>query len=619
MTAPHVRRSPVALARRGLALLPPVLRRRVARAVVLSAVLAVFEAAAFASLFLLIQLIARGGEAPPAVASLLGATGDREAQAARLGGLTLLLLLARSAGTLFLLRVQANIQATTDAALAGRLYSAFMATPYSTLVQRNSAETMVNIAYRVPDVAANSVGAVIALAADVAVLIGVVGTLLVVAPLLAVGVVGYFVVVSVGLLRVLTPSIRESAFAESAQAVAAQQSLQEGIGGVKAIKANELIEFFSDRFFERRETLRRVRQRRIFLGRLPSFYLETSLFLGLALLAVVVFRFGREDVITTFGVLVAASLRTLPSVNRIVGVITGIRSSEAALTAVEAELRDMAPAEVAPPSRVAEPLVLQRLLELRDVSFSYEGSTEPALRDLSLQIKAGEAVGLVGGSGAGKTTLVDVVLGLLVPSSGRLLVDGVDVVGEQIGAWRRTIGYVPQDVYLLDGTLWDNVVFGRPDATQADVQEAIALAQLHDLVAALPDGLGSRVGERGGRLSGGQRQRIGVARALLGRPSLLILDEATSALDNRTEAAVTAAIAGLRGRTTTIVIAHRLSTVKSCDRIVLLESGACVGQGSFEELRRHNANFAALVRLGQLDDAPDPDHTPRGAPSSSSE
>jgi ABC-type multidrug transport system fused ATPase/permease subunit len=208
---------------------------------------------------------------------------------------------------------------------------------------------------------------------------------------------------------------------------------------------------------------------------------------------------------------------------------------------------------------------------------------------------------LVGGSGAGKTTLVDVVLGLHDPREGEVTVDGTPIVGRK-ARWQLNLGYVPQDVYILDATLAENIAFDqeREDIDEGLLWEAVQKAQLEDVVRGLSAGLDTPVGEKGTRLSGGQRQRVGIARALYRRPALLVLDEATSALDNETESRISGTIRALRGEVTVVIVAHRLSTVRLSDQIVFLKNGRVQATGSFDDVRAANAEFAHLVELGSL-------------------
>jgi ATP-binding cassette subfamily C protein len=244
---------------------------------------------------------------------------------------------------------------------------------------------------------------------------------------------------------------------------------------------------------------------------------------------------------------------------------------------------------------------LRHALTVESVSFRYEGTRRLVLEDVSLTVQRGESVAIVGTSGAGKSTLVDLILGLHRPQQGVIRVDGVNIA-DDVEGWQRQIGLVPQEVYLLDASLRENVAFGIPDDEIDDdrVTTAIRRAQLEQFVVGLPEGLATETGERGVRLSGGQRQRLGIARAFYTDPQVLVLDEATSALDNATEAELSSMIAELHGTLTMIVIAHRLSTVKNCDRVFLLEHGRLSASGTFEQLLATSPAFARLAELARL-------------------
>jgi ATP-binding cassette, subfamily B, bacterial PglK len=245
---------------------------------------------------------------------------------------------------------------------------------------------------------------------------------------------------------------------------------------------------------------------------------------------------------------------------------------------------------------------LKDRLELRKIGFAFPGNPQPVLSDVSFTIQRGEFVGLIGPSGAGKSTLADILLNVLVPVEGGIFIDG-----QPSHAGDRdlclSVGYVPQRIAIFDDSLRRNVAFGvpAPDIDDARVERALAQAQLLDFARSLPHGLDTALGENGQRLSGGQRQRIGIARALYHEPDLLVLDEATASLDLQTEQDLNAAIEALRGQLALIVIAHRLSTVKICDRLILLEGGRIADQGSFTDLHGRNESFRALVKLGRLD------------------
>jgi ABC-type multidrug transport system fused ATPase/permease subunit len=239
-------------------------------------------------------------------------------------------------------------------------------------------------------------------------------------------------------------------------------------------------------------------------------------------------------------------------------------------------------------------------VQLPDVTFSSTPAT-PVLTGLDLEILPGESEGLVGGSGAGKSTLVDILLGVLEPDSGEVLVDGWPL-RSVLARWQAMIGYVPQSIALFDDTVAANVALGetREDIDSERLWHALEVAQLDAVVGALPGGVDNVIGESGVQLSGGQRQRLGIARALYHEPQVLVFDEATSALDNETEFKLTEVLETLRGRVTTITIAHRLSTVRRCDRLLYLEAGVLVAQGTFEHLRDEIPGFARLVQLAAV-------------------
>lgn len=293
----------------------------------------------------------------------------------------------------------------------------------------------------------------------------------------------------------------------------------------------------------------------------------------------------------------------LPSVTALLGSLSQIRVGSASLTVVRAEVSAARAADARRDATQDEPLLaLTTDLRLEQVSFRYPTAEHDVLRDVTLRIPFGSTLAIVGASGEGKTTLADLILGLHRPTSGRVLADGVDTAAAP-RQWRDNLAYVPQDVFLLDATLAENVAFDvdRDLIDAARLDAALAQAELEDVVAALPNGVDTRVGERGVLFSGGQRQRIGIARALYRQPRLLVLDEATSALDSETEQRITHALDDLRGQLSIIVVAHRLSTVRTADQVAFMKGGRIDAVGTFDELRRTHPDFARLVALGNLD------------------
>jgi subfamily B ATP-binding cassette protein MsbA len=243
---------------------------------------------------------------------------------------------------------------------------------------------------------------------------------------------------------------------------------------------------------------------------------------------------------------------------------------------------------------------LRDSIRLEAVGFTYEGAGEPALHEVSCTIARGAMVAVIGPSGAGKSTLVDLILGFHAPSHGRILVDGVPLDRLDMASWRRHLAMVGQDPYLADASIRENVLYGRPEAGPAELEEVARATHADEFIRRLPRGWDTEIGERGVRLSGGQRQRIALARALIRSPDLLILDEATNALDSRTERAVQDALAAYRGRCTMLIVAHRLATIEHADLVLVLDHGRVVEQGSFAALVQADGLFAQMYRLQSL-------------------
>jgi ATP-binding cassette subfamily C protein len=307
-----------------------------------------------------------------------------------------------------------------------------------------------------------------------------------------------------------------------------------------------------------------------------------------------------QTILPTLLLFAAAAYRLIPKVSQITISMASIRANFVSLDVVYDDLVSLERPTI-PHTRERSVLTQQAdhehpAIVLNDVSYRYPEATTYALRDVTMTVPKNISVGLVGASGAGKTTLVDIILGLLPPTTGHVLVYGHDLQ-EYVAAWRQIVGYIPQNIYLTDDTIRSNVAFGLPEEQIRDEQvwNALEIAQLKDLVLQLPKGLHTLVGERGVRLSGGQRQRIGIARALYHNPEVLVMDEATAALDNETERSFVQAIEALREKKTIVIIAHRLSTVRSCDQLYLLKDGKVVDVGTYDELLRTSSDFKSMV------------------------
>lgn len=375
------------------------------------------------------------------------------------------------------------------------------------------------------------------------------------------------------------------------------QRASQAFGGIKEVRVRGCEPFIVSTFTETSEQYAKAARASRLLANAPRWTFETLAVAGMVLVAFIVLARGggTERLVPLLAVMGLAVVRLMPSAIRMLGALNDMRYFAPTVDALHKDL-----AEREDVTTASAPIDFERELRLTKVSYTYPEAVRPSLDAVTLTVTKGEAIALVGSSGAGKTTLADVVIGLLEPTSGQMSVDGRPIDGSTVRAWQRLIGYVPQQVYLSDDTLRRNIAFGEPDADIDDtrIERALQAARLAQFVKDLPDGLDTSVGERGVRLSGGQRQRIGIARALYFDPKVLVLDEATSALDGLTEAEVVEAIEIARADRTTIVIAHRLSTVRTCDRLVYMADGGITNVGTWDALLASNAEFRRLVELG---------------------
>jgi ABC-type multidrug transport system fused ATPase/permease subunit len=490
-----------------------------------------------------------------------------------------------------------------EAKLSARLLGLYLRAPYRYHLLRNSAELVRTLEAAVGDAFGRSIGPSVNVATEGAVIAGITLVLLVLQPLIAIGMGLYFLVIVVVYQRIINRRAHQLGYEYQRLNAESYKAIQQPLGGVKEVIVTNRQPYFVDRLAGVKDESAHVQRRFQFYAELPRQYLETAFILGGGLLAAVLALASVDDAVAILGLFIAAGFRLLPTLYRFVSSTTTFRTGLASVELVCDDIEELERAIAEERSSMATGSIgpLRHGISVRDVSFTYGEASPFVLDDVSLEVVRGESVAIVGTSGAGKSTLVDLMLGLHRPQRGTIAVDGVDIFTDLEG-WQRQIGLVPQDVYLLDASLRENVAFGVAEEQIDDqhVDDAIRRAQLERFVAGLPDGLDTVTGERGVRLSGGQRQRLGIARAFYTQPEVLVLDEATSALDNATEAELAATIAQLQGTLTMVVIAHRLSTVKNCDRVFLLEHGRLSASGSFEELLETSPVFARLAELARL-------------------
>jgi ABC-type multidrug transport system fused ATPase/permease subunit len=339
-----------------------------------------------------------------------------------------------------------------------------------------------------------------------------------------------------------------------------------------------------------------------FLPYVSKYVIESTVLVGAVLIgAAQFFLQDATHAIATLAIFLAAGTRIAPAVLRLqqgtVLIKTALGSAAPTLDLIDT--LGSSPLTINTDDKVDvlhEGFVSE--ISVKDISLTYPDKSVPAIASVSLDIPAGTSIAFVGPSGAGKTTMIDILLGVLIPDSGSVLVSGLPPL-LAVAKWPGAVSYVPQDVVIAAGTIRENIALGYPiaEATDELISEALKIANLDEFVASLPDGIDTQVGERGARISGGQRQRLGIARAMFTRPHLLVLDEATSSLDGETEASISAAIDGMRGSTTVVIIAHRLSTVRHADKVVYLSDGKVLATGSFEEVRKAVPDFDYQAKI----------------------
>ena len=378
------------------------------------------------------------------------------------------------------------------------------------------------------------------------------------------------------------------------------QTLQHALGAIKEIKALGREGFFYRTYADKQRELLALGYLGVTLEAIPPVVIETVFVCGALLVVSVLTATGEvaREGLPLLGLFAYAGFRIIPMANRLAWRTNELRSCDVGVQALYDDHRLVTGASWDDADDDAPALELREAIALDHVSYTYPGAEMPVLHDVTLTIRHGESIGFVGATGAGKSTLVDVVMGLLPPSTGRVMVDGIELDAGRGRTWRRHVGYVPQSIYLLDDTLVRNVALGIPDRDidPERVRRALRLAQLEGLVDSLPDGLETRLGEHGIRFSGGERQRVGIARALYHDPDVLVLDEATSALDDATASAVTDAIRAVHGQKTVLLIAHRLDTVRGCDRIALVAGGHLLDYATYDELLARSDEFRRLTR-----------------------
>ena len=515
------------------------------------------------------------------------------------GAALLVILVASNVFTAYTIWLMTRFAWGVQQRISARLLRGYLHQPYETFLNRNSADTGKNILIESQQFA-NGVlmPGLKSLAFGITGMM-IIGFLFWINPLLALAVTAIFgcayLLVYLTIRRALLRIGRERMRANTQRF----QSVNEAFGSVKEVKVLGREDYFLDRYEPAARTFATAMAKSQIFGQIPRYAIEGLAF-GIVMAAMLVLLAngqGLQSALPVASAFVVAGYRLLPALQNVYQGVTQWRFNQSVVDTLHEDLVAHAPGDSsghltqARTGGVAK-LPFEEEFQLEQVSYTYPGADTPSLNNISITIPKNSFVALTGTTGAGKTTLADVVLGLLEPSTGEIRVDGTRLTSQNRNRWQANIGYVPQEIYLTDSTVAGNIAYGLPEhAIDHDaVERAARIANIHDfIVAKLPEGYGTQVGERGVRLSGGQRQRIGIARALYHDPSVIVLDEATSALDNETERRIVEELDAMRGGRTLIVIAHRLTTVEKCHKVFLLDEGRLAAEGSYAEvvLGRH--------------------------------
>ena len=529
-------------------------------------------------------------------------------------------LLTKSVLSSWLTRRVLVFLANRQALVSARLSRELLSRPLTFVQQRSSQETAFALISGAGAATSQVLGQLVIAATEGALLLVLGIALLFLSPWVALGAILFFALVGVGLQRTMGGWASRIGAAVAAADIASLNAIQEALQTYREISVSNRRPLYVARIQEFRWQAAKVLADLQFIGMFPKYMFEAALVVGGFALAG--FLFYTQDAVAAVGTLalfLAAGSRVMPSLLRLQAAALGLRSA-AGTAEPTFQLAEDLGHPLDETSAAPQPAMLkQQVLEghpdftpdvsVRSVTFTYPGATRPAISDVTLDVPSGSSIALVGRSGAGKSTLADAILGVLEPDSGSVLIGGLAPL-DCVVRWPGSIGYVPQVVVLANDTVRANVALGLPQEAVADelVWEALDRAHIATMFRESPKGLDTQVGENGLRLSGGQRQRLGLARALYSRPRLLVLDEATSSLDAETEELISLTLAELSGHLTTVIIAHRLSTVRSAHKVMYLEGGLPIAIGSFSEVAHRvpalarQAALMGLVEEGQVRD-----------------
>jgi ATP-binding cassette, subfamily B, bacterial PglK len=513
-----------------------------------------------------------------------------QTQAAVIGLAAAVLLIGRTLLSVFFTRRTLYFLSRRGAVISANLISRLLKKPLLTIQERTTQETLYAVTYGVDTVMLRILGVTVTLIADISLLTVMAIGLFVVDPVIAFSTFAVFSAIGFILYKLMYIRARDLGLQFSQLAIVSNEKIIEVLGSYRESVVRNRRDYYSREIGKLQLNLAETTAEMSFMPNISKYVIETTVVLGSLLIGASQFLLqDAVHAVATLSVFLAAGSRIAPAVLRVQQGSVTIRGNLGiagpTLDLIES-LGDNVEIENFDDNVDIKHDGFQAEIEVSKVSLTYPTKSNPAVSEVSLKIPQGKSVALVGTSGAGKTTIIDVILGVLIPDQGSVKISGVPPL-KAFSQWPGAVSYVPQDIVISNGTIRENVALGFPIhvATDELVLDALRVAHLDEFVAGLPNGLDTPVGERGAKISGGQRQRLGIARAMFTKPKLLVLDEATSSLDGETEASISEAIYALRGSTTVVFIAHRLSTVRNADIVIYLSEGKVIASGTFEEVR----------------------------------